>query len=75
LPDQQRVEALHEFRGGSIFHVPETGGDSGGSGVKEPARESNQAFAANLLADRGTAAAEHHQVCIEIEIVDLVEAN
>ena len=58
MAEHLQIEAPHKLGRGAVLHRPETDQDLAGSGRKEAPGETDQAFAANLPAERGTALAD-----------------
>src|SRR5580704_645595 len=76
MPAQQAfVELAHERSDGAVADAPQAGQNLRTAGIHETARQSDEAFAANLFAERGLACAEHHQVGVQLQIVDFVKTQ
>src|SRR5215213_6520093 len=72
---QGAIEADHELRGGAVLHPPEAGHHARRAGVEKAAGEADQPFAAHLPAERRAAAAEHDEVGVQPQAVDVAQVK
>src|SRR6185503_11468681 len=64
------IEMSHQLRRRLIVHLPEAGHDALGAGVHKPASQSDQALAFDLLAERGLAGAQDHEIGGKSQVED-----
>jgi len=75
LLPQGLVELGHQLRRGLVIDRPQAGDHPGHAGVEEAAGEAHETFATDLLAEGGPAAGEHDQVGVEVELIDVGQAE
>ena len=71
----RRVEATHDLGSGAIVDAPKTRHHARRTRVHEAACQSHQSFAFNLFTEGSLARAQHHQVSVEFQIVDVVKTQ
>src|SRR5262249_52571676 len=69
------IEPPHQLRRGLIINIPQTDQHARRPGVYKSARQSEQPFASNVFAQSRLAAAQHHQLRRQIEVVYLARAQ
>src|SRR5262245_64833293 len=69
------VELRHQLRGGFVVDVPEADHHPRRPRVHKPARQSDQTFALDLLAEARLAGAQYDQIGGQIKVVDIVSAE
>src|SRR5262245_44432699 len=67
------VKQFHQVGRGLVVYIPQTGHYSRRSGVHESARQTDQSFSGDILSQRGLAAAQDDQVCVESHVVNFVQ--
>src|SRR5262249_61176245 len=67
------IKQLHQFSRGQIVDTPQTRDHARRAGVHKSAHEADQSLALDLFAQSRLASAEHDQIGVELEVVDLVQ--
>src|SRR5262245_61301997 len=67
------IKKLHQFRRRQIVDIPQTRDHTRRAGVHKSARQPDQSLALDLFAQPRLARAEHDQIGVELEVVDLME--
>lgn len=73
LGDEAAVELCHQDTRTGVVGGPEGGGDLAGAGEEECTGETVHAFAGEVFADGGAAAAEHDELMRDVGGVDVAE--
>src|SRR5687768_11162610 len=73
LAEQLPVELRHELARGFVVDLPETGDQARRARVHETARQPDQTFTADLLAESGLTCAQHQELGRQPQVVDVVE--
>jgi hypothetical protein len=69
------VEAPHQLGSALVADAPQAGQHAARAGVEESRGEPDQPLAGDRLAEGGGTAAQGHQLGLEVEAVDLVQAQ
>jgi hypothetical protein len=67
------VETLHQLRRRLVVDLPQAGHHARGARVHEAAGQAYEAFAPEVLPQTRLAPAQDHEVCRELEVVDVVQ--
>src|SRR5262249_5638785 len=67
------IKKLHQFRRRQIVYIPQPRPHARRAGVHKSARQPDQPLALDLFAQSRLARAEHDQIGVELEVVDLVQ--
>src|SRR5262249_50223954 len=68
------IKKLHQFRRRQIVDFPQTCDHARRASIHKSARQPDQSLALDLFAQSRLARAEHHQIGIELEVVDLMQS-
>jgi hypothetical protein len=72
---ESAVEAPHQLGGALVADAPQAGQHAARTGVEKTCAQADQPLAGDRLAEGGGTAAQGHQLGLEIEVVDLVQAQ
>ena len=75
LPEHRFVKAFHKLSRGPIVDLPETRNHARRTGVHEPARQSDESFAANLFSERRLTCAQHDEIRRQFQVIQIVESQ
>src|SRR5215510_3528401 len=67
------IKKLHQFGRRQIVNIPETRDNARHAGIHKSARKPDQSLAPDLFAQSSLARAEHYQIGVELEVVDLMQ--
>ncbi len=67
------VELVHQKHGGTVVHGPQRGDGCGGASSTYGVAEPHEAFAALGVSPGGRTSTQHHEVCANVFVLDLVE--